>query len=169
MFHHFWRAIIEANKKKFIGRWESDFKQTVFLKINSRFGRSILKTLWRTHVRPDLHRIGHLDRRVKNICFPALSKETLFLEGRWECLKMVGTASSFSMFLGFVPINSACKSRLKQDGSTDSVSGMNFLFGLCNHFFLISSFFDESRWKLIFLFLLFPERLVPRCSTVSHF
>ena len=128
-----------------------------FWKINSRFGRSILKILWRTHVRPDLHRIGHLDSRVKNVCFPAWSKETLFLEGRWECLKMVGTASSFSMFPGFVPINSACKSRLKQDGSTDSVSGMNFLFRLCKHFFLISSFFDESRWKLIFLFLLFAE------------
>ena len=63
---------------------------------------------------------------------------------------MVGTGSSFSMFLGFVPINSGCKSRLKQDGSkysehTDSVSGMNVLFRLCNHFFLISSFSDESR------------------------
>ena len=27
--------------------------------------------LCRTYVRPDLHHIGHLDRRVKNICFKA--------------------------------------------------------------------------------------------------
>ena len=58
-----------------------------------------------------------------------------------------GTASSFSMFLGFVPINSVWKSGLKQDGSKfsehiDSISGMNVLFRLCNYFFLIFSFFE---------------------------
>ena len=85
---------------------------------------------------------------------------------------MVETASFFSKFLGFVPINSAFKSRLKRDDSkcskhTDSVSGMNFLFRLCNHFFLIFSFFDESQRKLDEIkldekmkFLLFAERLV---------
>ena len=26
IFHHFWRAIIEANNKIFFGRWESNFK-----------------------------------------------------------------------------------------------------------------------------------------------
>ena len=35
------------------------------------FGRSILKILCRAYVRPDLYRIGHLDRRVKNIYFKA--------------------------------------------------------------------------------------------------
>ena len=95
--------------------------------------------------------------------FSLSSEETHFLEAPWKCLKMVGTALSFSMFLGFVPIDLACKSRLKKDGSkfsehTDSVPGINFLFRLCNHLFFFFIFFAESRWKLIFL--LFAERFV---------
>ena len=72
-------------------------------------------------------------------------EEILFLEEHCECWNNVGTASSFSSFLGFVPINSALKSRLKQCGSKCSeyiktVSGISFLFKLCNHFFLLLHF-----------------------------
>ena len=45
--------------------------------LSFRFGRSILTILCRTYVRPDLHRIGHLDRRVKNIYFKAWTLVTL--------------------------------------------------------------------------------------------
>ena len=30
IFHHFWRAIIEAIKKNFFGGWESDFNNNIF-------------------------------------------------------------------------------------------------------------------------------------------
>ena len=77
-------------------------------------------------------------------------EEILFLEKHCECWNNVGTASSFSSFLGFVPINSALKSRLKQCGSKCSehiktVSGIFFLFKLCNHFFFTSSLLDGRR------------------------
>ena len=49
-------------------------KQTIFLKKwKNDFGFlwSILNILCRTYVLPDLHRIGHLDRQLKNIYFKA--------------------------------------------------------------------------------------------------
>ena len=52
-----------------------------FWKNNFGFGRSIFKILCRIYDgRPDLHRIGHLDRRVKNIYFKARN-------GRWPILR----------------------------------------------------------------------------------
>ena len=52
-----------------------------FWKNNFGFGRSIFKILCRIYDgRPDLHRIGHLDRRIKNIYFKARN-------GRWPILR----------------------------------------------------------------------------------
>ena len=43
-FHHFWRVFIEANKKMFFERWQSDFNlKLVYIKDN-RKNSSVIKS-----------------------------------------------------------------------------------------------------------------------------